>query len=56
MDIDGLCEDDDFQLNSGKVNLNDALNLSTDVGFKSTNLESTNIGLGMWIWNHSHIF
>jgi hypothetical protein len=43
-DIDGLCEDDDFQLNSGRGNMNDALNLSTDVGFKSANLGSTNIG------------
>ncbi len=44
MDIDGLCEDDDLQLNSGRGNLNDAFNLSMDVGFKSTNLGSTNIG------------
>lgn len=46
MDIDGLCENDDFQLNSGRGNLNDALNLLTNVGFKSRNLRSINIGFG----------
>jgi len=43
VDIDRLCEDHDFQLN-GRGSLNDTLYLSMDIGSKSTNFGSTNVG------------